>query len=125
MDRRQVKKKKKKNRNRPLLVVYADIPKVEFSIQVSRQLSVRLHFRWNFYYISWAQSFECDQSQINRLSLCWDVCILRRIQYDFVIENVLWENFIELRILGTTSELRHSATSHSDWALRAAVGAFS
>ena len=95
--------------------------------------------------------FERDQFEINRLSLCWDHDPLCQKQYDLVIENVLcsfvrsfiyWKigtnehrrfsitksycfwrrrDFIEVRMLGTTSELRHSVTSHSDSAVRPAV----
>ena len=32
--------------------------------------------------------------------------------YDLVIENVLWRDFIEVRILGITSELRESVGYH-------------
>ena len=43
--------------------------------------------------------------------------MLRQSQYDLVIE------FIEVRMHGTTSELRHNSTLHSDSAVRPAVDA--
>ena len=53
--------------------------------------------------------------------------MLRQKKYDLVIENVLWRDFIDLRMLGTTSELRHSASvaSHPDLAVQPAVDALS
>ena len=49
--------------------------------------------------------------------------MLRGKQYDLVIENVLWRDFIEVRMLGTMAEVRHSATLHSDSAVRPAADA--
>ena len=50
--------------------------------------------------------------------------MLRQKQYYLVIENILWRDFVEVRMLGTNkSELRHSVTSHSDSAVRPAVDA--
>ena len=57
-----------------------------------------------------AQSFERDQFRINRVSLYWDHSMLRQKQYDLVIENVPWRDFIEVRMLVTTLELRHTQT---------------
>ena len=77
---------------------------MKFSIQVPRQLSFRLFLRRYFHYISRAQSFERDQFRIDRLSLCWDLGMLRQKPHDLVIENVPWRDFIEVRMLGTMSE---------------------
>ena len=69
--------------------------------------------------------FRTRPFRINRLSVCWDLGMFRQKQYDLVIENVLWRDFIEVRMLGTMSELRHIVTSHSDSAVRPAVDALS
>ena len=53
------------------------IKKVKLSIQVSRQLSVRLHCWRHFHDISWTQSVERDQFRNIRLSLYWDLGMLR------------------------------------------------
>ena len=69
-----------------MLVLYADILEVKYWLQVSRQLSIRLHLRRHFQYISRARSFERDQFRINRLSMYWDLSMLCQKQYDLVIE---------------------------------------
>ena len=61
--------------------MYSNIPEVKFSLQVSRQLSVRSHLWRHFLYISRAKSFERDQFRINGVSLCWDIGMLRQKQY--------------------------------------------
>ena len=65
--------KKLNFQSRPLLVVYSNIPEVQFPFQVSRQLSVKLHL-WRHFY--------------NRLTLSWDLGMLRQRPYVLVIENV-------------------------------------
>ena len=72
--------------NRPLRLVYSNILEVKFLLQVSGHLSVRLHLWRHFHYISQAQYFERDQFRINRLSVRWDLGMLRQKQYDLVIE---------------------------------------
>ena len=93
--------------SRPLLEVYSNIPEVKFSFQVSRQRSVRLHLWRHFYYIIRAQSFERDQFWIKRLTLSWDLGMLRQKPCVLVIENVLGRFY-------WTAHARYYVT-HNDW----------